>query len=971
MRSVAAVKSVFSDEGASTARLRTRLARSAWMQWASFTVLVLSLALIGIVLEHGSRRLVMGSPISAVALACLLQVKSSRWPAFLISVFLAAIVEMVARNSTLPSACILALFKSAQLLGAATILRRLLGEQIDLARYRDLWIFAVVVALLLPLLSVGAYLAIIMSHSSRTLNFTTFTRWGVGSALGYLLVTPAIITFSSDRLKALVSRISGRNFGVTLAIYSVVVALVSIQGDGDLRALLVPALLWLTFKLGTSGAAFGLGIQAAIATACLLMGHGSSDSSASVADQLMKLQLGLAINALCAYPIAAVLSHRSRLSQSLADSNVALEQAQRLTSIAEQLGGIGYTRFDVATGKRVLSDNLVRLLYSSGLPPEGDIHPDDIEEQAQLKQRAIEFGDDYEAYVRVRTSDGGWRTLRGRHVCEKDADGKVAAIVGVLIDVTDMQLADQALRASETRYRLLAEHSNDMIILTDREDRITYVSPAIVALTGAQPEDALGQVSQDVIRRTKGMHGAGAHDLAGFGNEQDAQRQGMTLRVRHLDGRWIWLETRSALLRDPETGEVTGMMHVSRDVTERQAMEEELQRKCQEAEAATVAKSEFLANMSHEIRTPLTGIIGFSDLLHKMAELPDDALRFADRIHTAGGALLAIVNDILDVSKLEAGQLELDPQPVEPERFIRETADLVMHQAAQKGLELSVSFGAPSPDWILADSVRLRQVLMNLLTNAIKFTKAGEVSVEADYDAVAGQLRVAVRDTGQGIPLDRRGRLFQRFSQVDGSISRVHGGSGLGLAICKRLTELMGGTIDVDSAEGVGSVFRFVIDAPAAEAPATARGESDSDREAGFRPAHILVVDDVPVNRELVRAMLGVFGHTFVQAENGVDAVRRASEQVFDLILMDMQMPGMDGLAASRAIRSDSLNRATPIVALSANVLPTEIAACRAAGMNDHIAKPINSIELLTKVAQWTEGQGDIEVESEAAAQVG
>ena len=374
----------------------------------------------------------------------------------------------------------------------------------------------------------------------------------------------------------------------------------------------------------------------------------------------------------------------------------------------------------------------------------------------------------------------------------------------------------------------------------------------------------------------------------------------------------------------------------------------------EKAEDANRAKGEFLANMSHEIRTPLTGIIGFSGLLEGVEGLPSQAATYANRISMTGQTLLAVVNDILDFSKIEAGQIELNPQTFDPGAFVAETVALVSAQAEAKGLRLLCEESGPMPAAVHADSSRLRQILLNLLTNAIKFTPAGQVSVSAAYlDEGGGVLRIAVTDTGIGISADQTHRLFQRFSQADGSISRQFGGTGLGLAICNSLAELMGGRAGVETIEGEGSTFWFTVAAPIATAPAPQ--STFEDDEAAIRPARILVVDDVAVNRELVCAMLGVFGHDLTEASGGAEAVEAANQSAFDLILMDLQMPGMDGLSATRAIRETSaLNRSTPIVALSANVLASQVNACRDAGMDDHIGKPIVPSELLTKVDRWT-----------------
>jgi signal transduction histidine kinase/AmiR/NasT family two-component response regulator len=425
-----------------------------------------------------------------------------------------------------------------------------------------------------------------------------------------------------------------------------------------------------------------------------------------------------------------------------------------------------------------------------------------------------------------------------------------------------------------------------------------------------------------------------------------------------LDGAVSWHRSISERIRGLN-GEVTGVIGVLQVIDDQKQAEQALIAEKEAAQAADRAKRDFLANMSHEIRTPLTSVIGFADLASRLEGLPDRALDYLQKISGAGQWLLCVINDILDFSKLEAGQLELDPQAFSPAESVQAVADLIAARAAAKGVVLECDIGPDVPSALLADGARLKQVLINLVGNAVKFTDQGRVTIRASYEnEPEGRLKVAVIDTGAGIADDARDRLFQRFSQVDGSVSRRYGGTGLGLAICKSLVDLMGGAIGCDSAVGQGSTFWLAIPASIVETSDEGDAIGHGDAWASSRPAHILIVDDVAANREIVRALLAPMGHTFEEADNGSDGVKAAMQSAFDLILMDLQMPGMDGLEAARAIRASAdLNKSTPILAFSANVLAEHTAAALAAGMDDHIGKPIKPVELLTKVMMWTSAE--------------
>jgi len=371
------------------------------------------------------------------------------------------------------------------------------------------------------------------------------------------------------------------------------------------------------------------------------------------------------------------------------------------------------------------------------------------------------------------------------------------------------------------------------------------------------------------------------------------------------------------------------------------------------AQAASQAKSDFLATMSHEIRTPLNSILGFAALVADDPSLSDENRRRLELVGRAGRSLADLVNDLLDFAKVEAGRLELALAPISPAAILRDACAIVAPTAEAKGLKLAVEIEGDEAAAFVLDEARLRQVLLNLLANAVKFTARGGVTARLEVNHAAGVLRFEVADTGIGIAPDVQERLFQRFSQADSSISRSYGGTGLGLAISRALVRQMGGEIGVESALGEGACFWIALAAESAAAPSA---QPQAAAQVSTSAARVLLVDDHPMNRELGLALLTLAGCQVTTAEDGVQAVEAARAGGFDLVLMDVHMPGMDGLAATRAIRAlGGVAGAVPIVALTADVRPDQVTRCREAGMDDYVSKPIHREQLLAAVARALE----------------
>jgi signal transduction histidine kinase/ActR/RegA family two-component response regulator len=377
------------------------------------------------------------------------------------------------------------------------------------------------------------------------------------------------------------------------------------------------------------------------------------------------------------------------------------------------------------------------------------------------------------------------------------------------------------------------------------------------------------------------------------------------------------------------------------------------------AEAANRAKSEFLANMSHEIRTPLNGVVSMADALSRR---PLDAQehQMVELIRSSGDTLERLLTDILDSAKIEAGQVDLEPTVFDLGHAIDDVALLWRAKAEDKGVALELRVDPGTPRWVEGDAVRLRQVLTNLVSNALKFTEAGAVtlSVEPRPD---GRVAFQVRDTGVGFDGEQKGRIFQRFQQADGSITRRFGGTGLGLTISSALVELMGGELDCDSTAGQGSVFFFDLPLPTAQAPVASGAAVVEADGLGAAPIRILLADDHPANRKVVEIMLAATVVELVAVEDGRQAVEAFAEGGFDLVLMDMQMPVMDGLTATRAIRTLEAEqglRRTPILMLTANAMAEHVEAGRQAGADGHLTKPITLTALLTAMGDALSADG-------------
>ena len=564
------------------------------------------------------------------------------------------------------------------------------------------------------------------------------------------------------------------------------------------------------------------------------------------------------------------------------------------------------------------------------------------------------------------------RLMRAREN-QVDEIADVAIAIGTMVNSIDRREQEREeaiarLRASETRIREITTALGDGVLVLDSEGLITFVNPWAERLLGFSQEELLGKDSHAILHHHVPLDECPLYSAIGA---QQEYRNEMEHFIRK-DGYALPVALAATpIYRESEFG---GTVITFQDITERLAVQQTLHEAKIEADRANSAKSEFLANMSHEIRTPMNAIIGLSDLALALPGLGHTLRDYLSKILTSSMALLSIINDILDYSKVEAGRLDLEEAEFCIEELLTNVANLSNVRAEENGLEVLFEVAPAVPSLLIGDQLRLNQVLNNLVGNAVKFTESGGIHIIV---AMLGQqadtvtLQFSVRDTGIGMTEEQAKNLFQPFTQADGSITRRFGGTGLGLTISKHLVEKMGGELVVDSVAGMGSCFSFAITMPVVANEGSGKyspvekGEqllSDTSQAyselfaqaSPIHGAHVLLVEDNAINQTVAQDLLGRMGLQVTVADDGEQALDfLQQETMFDVVLMDLQMPVMDGFEATRRIREMPHFMDLPVIAMTAAVLDRDREACEEVAMNDHVAKPIVPQNLLAVLLKW------------------
>lgn len=579
------------------------------------------------------------------------------------------------------------------------------------------------------------------------------------------------------------------------------------------------------------------------------------------------------------------------------------------------------------------------------------VHPDDVEEAQSRFRELFTTGRPFDVKVRLQRLDGVWIWAHSRSVATHVAKGlKLAS--GLLSDITEQTRAQEALLQSEQKYRMLFERNMAGVFRCCQSGNFIDCNDAAAKILGYESrEDLIGRSSAEIFAEISDR------DAADKRLEERQTVVNQETLVRRKDGRIIWAMSNSSLVDGPDGPEVEGTFI---DITERKQAEDQMRLAKEAAEAANRAKSEFLANMSHEIRTPMNGVIGMTELALE-TDLTAEQREYLDTVKSSAESLLHIINDILDFSKIEARKLELEEVPFHVQEVVKTTLRELSIQAQQKRLSLTCQFAPDLPAVEIGDPVRLRQVLMNLVGNAIKFTDHGEIAITVkNLQDTAGEktLQFSVRDTGIGIAAEKQRSIFDAFVQADSSSTRQYGGTGLGLAIASQLVALMGGQIWLESELGKGSTFHFtarfgVADDLSLQEAGNRKHLEPQENNGEQKKLHILIAEDNAINSKLATHLVAKQGHSAVVVGSGKEALKALEQQHFDLVLMDVQMPDMDGFEATSTIRQQerSTQKHLPIIAMTAHAMSGDRERCLEAGMDAYITKPVDGKKLIAAIA--------------------
>ncbi|MEO7409859.1 MAG: PAS domain S-box protein [Sphingomicrobium sp.] len=909
---------------------------------------------------------------NALIIAYLIHRQEKAPARFIVAAFVANVIASLLIRGALWQSVGLASANIIEILIIYWAMIRRPGFAPNLTVLGDLVRFCIFGGFVAPLAS-GLLATAVLRPGGLMPSLNLWASWMITDGLGMVIVAPTLVILASAwKQRTAITRAGVFDWLGLFLISVAMTCLVFGQSKLPLLFLVMPVVLLNASRLGLPGTATSIVTITAISMVATALGYGPIDLvEGGLTSQLLTLQLFLATNFAMGLPVAMAIGAKRGIQLELESArDLSRSMLENMREIIFRTDREGHWEFLNPAWEAITGYTVADTLGASAAEL---VHPDDAVGNRDAQRLLVEGSLDH-IMLRQRYfhASGGYRMVEVSVRALRGSDGAYRGSIGSIRDITEQDRAELALSESQRLFETLAEFSPAGIVRCAADGTVTYCNRAWYRLTGLTPEEAQG------TGWAKALHPEDAQRILTDWTVAVAAMIDYRGEFRFVTPAGVvsWVDVSTTPVRDP-AGNVDGFVGVLFDMTARKVLEVELVSAKRHAEAAAVAKSNFLANMSHEIRTPMNGVLGFADLLLD-SNLGDAQRRHVRMIADSGAEMMRLLNDILDISKIESGQMRVVDTPIDLRHILERCLGLMEANASRKGLKLTLEVSPQIPALVVGDGHRLRQVLLNLVGNAVKFTERGTVVVRARAadDGAAGQamLVIEVEDSGIGIPLDQQASVFHPFEQVDSGLTRSFGGTGLGLTICRQLVALMGGELTVSSTVGVGSLFTVSIPVEVASGSvrtavplptaisAVPQLQNPSSHQGGPR-GRLLLAEDLDINQLLVTEMLERMGYAVELAVDGADAVAqieaaRDADRLFDLVLMDIQMPRMDGYEATQIIRRQGLTpEILPIIALTANAYGEDVASCLAAGMQAHIAKPIQRRLLEDTVGRWVRKQ--------------